>query len=177
MLLKKSIGWSFRSWLRVEINFMRVLIVEDEQLARDNLEKTLLSIDPKIKVLDRLDQVKSTVAWLKNHQADLIFLDIHLADANSFRIFDEIEVETPIIFTTAYDQYAIQAFKVNSIDYLLKPIVEEELRRALDKYHATRASIPDWSKISRHILNQEASSFQRRFLVKKRGEAGKCQSR
>ena len=114
---------------------MRVLIVEDETAAAENLQEMLLAIDPSIEVLGNTESVQQTVRWLQqNAKPDLIFMDIHLSDGSSFAIFQQMEVETPIIFTTAYDQYAIDAFKVNSIDYLLKPIKEQELRNALAKF-------------------------------------------
>lgn len=114
---------------------MRVLIVEDETAAYENIVDILQEIDPSIKVVGNAESVSQTVQWLSNNPLpDLILMDIHLSDGLSFSIFDVIEVETPIIFTTAYDEYAIQAFKVNSIDYLLKPIKVEELRNALLKF-------------------------------------------
>ena len=114
---------------------MKVLIVEDETAAAENLQEMLHEIDPTIEVLGNTESVQQTVRWLQqNAKPDLIFMDIHLSDGSSFAIFQQMEVETPIIFTTAYDQYAIDAFKVNSIDYLLKPIKEQELRQALLKF-------------------------------------------
>ncbi len=113
---------------------MRILIVEDETAAYENLLDMLKTIDPMIETVGNTESVLQTVRWLKNNEKpDLIFMDIHLSDGSAFAIFDQITVESPIIFTTAYDQYAIEAFKVNSIDYLLKPIKPEDLRRALDK--------------------------------------------
>jgi DNA-binding LytR/AlgR family response regulator len=119
---------------------MKVLIVEDEKLAREQLERQLLELDPQIEILAKLDTVKATVDWLRLHTPDLIFLDIHLADDLSFRIFEQVEVKQPIIFTTAYDQYALQAFKVNSIDYLLKPIDLKDLSQALEQYQQQQQS-------------------------------------
>lgn len=114
---------------------MRVLIVEDETAAAENLAEMLYEIDPGIQVLGNTESVQQTVRWLQgNERPDLIFMDIHLSDGSSFAIFQQMEVEIPIIFTTAYDQYAIDAFKVNSIDYLLKPIKEQDLRQALVKF-------------------------------------------
>lgn len=114
---------------------MKVLIVEDETAAAENLQQMLQAIDTTIEVLGNTESVQQTVRWLQqNAKPDLIFMDIHLSDGSSFAIFQQIEVEIPIIFTTAYDQYAIDAFKVNSIDYLLKPIKEQELRQALLKF-------------------------------------------
>lgn len=114
---------------------MRVLIIEDESAAYDNLCDMLHSLDPSICIVGNTEGVEQSVRWLKaNPLPDLIFMDIHLSDGSAFAIFDMIQVETPIIFTTAYDQYAINAFKVNSIDYLLKPIKSHELEGALSKF-------------------------------------------
>lgn len=114
---------------------MRVLIVEDETAAYENLIHILSDIDPAIEVMGNTESVSQTVKWLRNNPApDLILMDIHLSDGSAFAIFDNIEVEVPIIFTTAYDEYAIEAFKVNSVDYLLKPIKTEELERSLNKF-------------------------------------------
>ena len=114
---------------------MKVLIIEDETAASEDLIAILHEIDEDIKVLDVLESVKQTVRWLRANPApDLIFMDIHLSDGSAFTLFQEIEVETPIIFTTAYNQYAIDAFNVNSIDYLLKPIKISDMTRALEKF-------------------------------------------
>lgn len=114
---------------------MKVLIVEDETAAYESLVETLKDINPSIQVVGNTESVKQTINWLHaNPEPDLILMDIHLSDGSSFLIFDSIEVETPIIFTTAYDEYAIEAFKLNSVDYLLKPIKSEELERALHKF-------------------------------------------
>ena len=116
---------------------MRVVIVEDETAASENLIEMLHELEPDLEVLCVLESVQQTVHWLSEHeQPDLFFMDIHLSDASAFTIFDQIEVKVPIVFTTAYDQYAIDAFQVNSIDYLLKPIKMSHLKRALDKYHS-----------------------------------------
>ena len=119
----------------------RVIIVEDETAAAVNLRSMLTSIEPDIEVVDVLESVEESVAcFAKGAEADVVFMDIHLADGESFRIFQSVDVNIPIIFTTAYDEYALQAFKVNSIDYLLKPFKEEELRRALEKLDRLTAS-------------------------------------
>lgn len=114
---------------------MKTLIVEDETGAATNLRTLLREIDPEVAVLDVLETVTETVAWVRSHPLpDLIFMDIHLADGQAFRIFEQTDIVSPIVFTTAYDRYALDAFKVNSIDYILKPIKRDELERALDKF-------------------------------------------
>lgn len=114
---------------------MKVLIIEDETTASENLMAMLKEIDPSIEVLHVLESVQQTVRWLSANPApDLMFMDIHLSDGSAFTLFDQMDVETPIVFTTAYDEYALDAFAVNSIDYLLKPIKTSELTRALEKF-------------------------------------------
>ncbi len=114
---------------------MKVLIVEDETAAYENLINILSEIDPEIDVLGNTESVQQTVQWLTSKtEPDLILLDIHLSDGSAFNIFSTISVDIPIIFTTAYDEYAINAFKVNSIDYLLKPINIDALKAALEKF-------------------------------------------
>jgi len=116
---------------------MKVVIIEDEQLAARRLESMIQSYDPSIIVLAKLESVEESVKWFRtNQQPDLIFLDIHLEDDISFAIFEKVQVSSPIIFTTAFDEYAIRAFKLKSIDYLLKPIVQEQLNNAISKYKA-----------------------------------------
>jgi DNA-binding LytR/AlgR family response regulator len=112
----------------------RVIIVEDETAAAVNLRSMLSKIDPDTDVIAVLESVEEAVEFFATKpEADVVFMDIHLADGDSFRIFGSVDIEIPIIFTTAYDEYALQAFKVNSIDYLLKPCQETDLCRALDK--------------------------------------------
>ncbi len=147
---------------------MKILIIEDEKIAANNLEKLLKQISPKIQVLDKLETIRSSVNWLSNNKADLIFLDIHLADGLSFKIFDEIEINTPIIFTTAYDNYAIKAFKLNSVDYLLKPIDIDELQQAVNKFENIHLNnnqqITDYKALIEVIQNPK-STYQKRFLI------------
>ena len=113
---------------------MKVLIIEDELLAAERLVKMIKEVLPDAEILDMLVSIKSTVEWLNTHAApDVIMMDIHLADGPSFEIFNKTRVTSPVIFTTAYDQHALEAFKVNSIDYLLKPIKKEELTKAFEK--------------------------------------------
>lgn len=120
---------------------MKVLIIEDEPLAQEELVRIIEKRFPQMEIVGKLCMVKECIKWLSKNEADLIFMDIHLADGVSFDIFDYIEVRTPIIFTTAYDQYAIQAFKVNGIGYLLKPIVEVDLVRAVEKLDYTPSKL------------------------------------
>ena len=113
---------------------MRALIIEDETAAALNLAAILRQEAPGLEVVATLESVEESVEWLRrNPRPDLLFMDIHLADGDSFRIFDAVEITAPVIFTTAYDQYALEAFKVNSIDYLLKPINAADVGRALAK--------------------------------------------
>jgi two-component system, LytTR family, response regulator LytT len=144
---------------------MKILIVEDEQLAALNLEKMLMSIDPTCEVVAKLDSVRSSVKWLKSNSCDLILLDIQLSDGNSFLIFEQVEVNTPVIFTTAFDQYAIKAFKHNSVDYLLKPINKDELEASLNKYKTIHKN--NASTNLQELLNslRNPVHYQERFLV------------
>lgn len=114
-----------------------VLIIEDETAAAVNLKAILRNVAPSYNVLAVLESIEESVEYFQDPQSpmpDLIFMDIHLADGESFRIFDRIDIKVPIIFTTAYDEYALRAFKVNSIDYILKPIKEDDMRHAIEKF-------------------------------------------
>lgn len=114
---------------------MRVLIVEDETAAYENLVDILKEVSRDIQISGNTESVTQTIHWLQSNPVpDLIFMDIHLSDGSAFAIFDKIELEIPIVFTTAYDRYAIEAFKVNSVDYLLKPVKVGDVKHALDKY-------------------------------------------
>ncbi len=151
---------------------MKVLIIEDEQIAADKLTNLVHQYDPEIDILEQFDTVEDTVEWLqKNETPDLLFLDIHLADGSSFEIFDQVELKCPVIFTTAYDQYAIQAFKIKSVDYLLKPVKFEDLKAALDKYKEIFESAPsdnfskDMQMLANLIQNQK-KEYKSRFLIK-----------
>lgn len=146
---------------------MKILIIEDEAPAAKRLEKLILERVSSASIQGRLDSIKSALAYFEKHpQPDLIFCDIQLADGLSFEIFKHIKVDCPLIFTTAFDQYAIQAFKVNAIDYLLKPIDPNELAQALDKYHKLqlKPSI-DFAHIQQ-LLQQPQKSYKSRFMVK-----------
>lgn len=148
---------------------MKVIIVEDEKLSAEHLVNLLKKIDASIQVLAQLDAVKQTIDWLtSNPPPDLIFLDIHLADGISFDIFSKISIETPIVFTTAYNEYAVKAFKLNSVDYLLKPIDLNELKTAIEKYkkqnsfHLNKIN-PEWIANTFNVLQKQ---YKTRFLVK-----------
>lgn len=150
---------------------MKVLIVEDEDLAVKKLQKTLAAVDDSIQVAGTTDSIKSTVEWLQQHpQPDLILMDIELADGQSFEIFNLTDVKSPVIFTTSYDEYALKAFKVNSVDYLLKPIQQDELDAALKKYRKLKAdSKADLSidNLVRELQQKlQPKEFRKRFLVK-----------
>jgi len=144
---------------------MKVVIIEDEALAAKHLRGMILEIQPQTDIMAILDSVQDSTKWLKTHAPDLIFLDIQLADGNSFEIFEEIDVVVPIIFTTAYDQYAIKAFKLNSIDYLLKPIRQDALRASLEKYSKLHQAVqPDISGLLQ-TLQQQHKQYKQRFLL------------
>ncbi len=119
---------------------MNVLIIEDEELAVKKLRKTLESVDSSAKVVGVTDSIRSSVSWLQeNPTPDLILMDIELCDGQSFEIFDKVEVKSTVIFTTSYDEYALKAFKVNSVDYLLKPVQKEDLEAAMNKLRSMKA--------------------------------------
>ena len=155
---------------------MKVLIVEDEYLAVKKLKKTLLSVDDSVEVVGETDSIKNTVSWLQaNPSPDLILMDIELADGQSFDIYNHIHVKSPVIFTTSYDEHALKAFKVNSIDYLLKPVQKEDLQAALQKLKeikktytntrsATDLNIENLAKQLQEKL--QVKEYRKRFLVK-----------
>lgn len=144
---------------------MNILIVEDEKLAADRLQSSIEKIRPQIKITGKTESVKETVKWLMRNKADLIFLDIQLSDGISFSIFEQFETDIPIIFTTAYDQYAIKAFQQNSIDYLLKPIRNQDLERALQKFEKLqKATQIDFEHIIAQIKGEQPG-IKQRFLI------------
>ena len=147
---------------------MNILIIEDENAAARRLEKLLGELAPEAVVLDRLDSVETAVLWLQNNpQPDLMLLDIHLADGSSFEIFDHVPVTCPVIFTTAYDEYALRAFKVNAVDYLLKPIKTNELAAALEKTKRRSNTVaPDYAPLLDMLRKQEGSRYLRRMLIR-----------
>ncbi len=149
---------------------MQVAIVEDEPLAADRLKIILAEYDNHIETVVCLESVEDAVKWFKqNKLPDLIFLDIELGDGNSFEIFQQCDIKCPIIFTTAYDQYAIDAFKLNSIDYLLKPVTQDAMTKALEKYKALNVHSVSASLIQQLLEGRSGhadKAFKNRFLVK-----------
>jgi DNA-binding LytR/AlgR family response regulator len=150
---------------------MQVLVIEDEKLAAERLIKLIKEIEPSAQVLKSIDSIKSAVRWLNtNHHPDLIFMDIQLADGISFEIFDQVNIDMPVIFTTAYNEYALRAFKVNSIDYLLKPIDKEELRASIHKYFRLNKPVAQNVALEPQLLKQVMeiihNPYKSRFVVK-----------
>lgn len=152
---------------------MKVVIIEDEKPAIVKLEKMLQEYDDEIQVIGRLGSVEGSVKWIREsgQEADLFFMDIRLTDGVSFDIFNHVEINKPVIFITAYNEYAIQAFKVNSIDYLLKPLSYEDLYRSMEKIKTLRENLPanneriQYDELSRMLL-QLNKNFKTRFMVK-----------
>ena len=147
------------------------MIIEDEMLAAEKLKMLLGKIDGRLQVVGTLGTVADSVVWLANNEADLIFLDINLSDDISFKIFEQVQVDTPIIFTTAYDQYAIKAFKQNSIDYILKPVTEEDLRTSLAKYQKLKPNTDSNGLQSLLATYLGAQPYKSRILVTYGGKA------
>jgi len=149
---------------------MRVLIIEDEVMAAERLEAMVRQAIPDVGILAVLDSISSAVPWFsKNEAPDLAFFDIQLADGLSFEIFEQAEVICPVIFTTAFDEYALKAFKVNSIDYLLKPIDADELQTAIEKYRHLHKGEDDFSLPAQNIenvLKLLTRQYKTRFVVK-----------
>lgn len=148
---------------------MKIIIIEDEKPAARRLSRLLEALNVKVSTM--LHSVEESINWFQNNEhPDLIFLDIQLSDGLSFEIFEEIEVKSAIIFTTAYDEYALQAFKLNSIDYLLKPIDDEELEVAVKKYQALKPEPQklalDFEDIKKLLVNPIEREYKKRFTVK-----------
>jgi two-component system, LytTR family, response regulator LytT len=155
---------------------MKIFIVEDEELAVKKLKKTLESVDETATVVGEADSIQSSVNWLENNpDPDLILMDIELADGQSFEIFNLTQVKSPVIFITSYDEFALKAFKVNSVDYLLKPVQKEDLEAALDKYRkmkkvyagdAQKANL-DFDGLVKELQQKlQLKEYRKRFLVK-----------
>ena len=147
---------------------MNILILEDEKLASEKLERTLLEVEPGANIIAKFQTITSAVEWLKNNtHPDLIFSDIRLLDGLCFEIFQQVKIDRPVIFTTAYDQYAIKAFEVNSIDYLLKPVQKEKLKASLDKFRklAPRPVPIDYQEMIK-LLKATPIEYKSRFMVR-----------
>lgn len=154
---------------------MKALIIEDEKAAVRNLIALLRDVAPEIEVVGETDSITDTIAWLReNKMPDLLFMDIHLADGSSFEIFNHVQIGCPVIFTTAYDEYALRAFKVNSIDYLLKPISGVDIRQALDKLEQLAGKEKeevegvDYLKVLQALRRQER--YKTHFLIPVKGD-------
>ncbi len=145
----------------------KILIVEDERPNAERLKRLLLKLRPHIEILSVEDSITSTVQWLENNVVpDVIMMDVRLADGLSFEIFNKHEVKSAVIFTTAYDEYAVQAFKYNSVDYLLKPIEEEELDAALKRYETFMEAVPVVGTAIEGLLNYiQPKDYRKRFLI------------
>jgi two-component system, LytTR family, response regulator LytT len=148
---------------------MKAIIIEDEKRATNHLIQLIQEIDPDIEIIAELQTISQSVKWFcENPMPDIVFLDIHLADGSSFEIFKEINIKSPIIFTSAYDEYALKAFGVNSIDYLLKPINKIDLKRALTKIqNLSRTPDSDNSNLLKVLLEKlsRESSYKKALLV------------
>ncbi|MFT3994852.1 MAG: LytTR family DNA-binding domain-containing protein [Dysgonomonas sp.] len=147
---------------------MRILIIEDEKHNASRLQRLLLEIDSMIEIVAIVATVKDSTQWFNNHaEPDVVLMDIRLSDGLSFDIFDKVQIDCPIIFTTSYDEYAVRAFKVNSIDYLLKPIEKEELKDALNKVkHIKKKAISDIEQLI-HLFQEQKTIYRKRFLIAK----------
>ncbi|MTI21586.1 response regulator transcription factor [Fulvivirga sp. RKSG066] len=153
---------------------MKVLIVEDEIPAAEKLERYLHRYDTGIEVVAKTQSVEESTNWLEKHQfhIDLIFMDIQLTDGKSFEIFESVKIKTPIIFITAYDEFAIDAFKVNSIDYLLKPITYDDLSHSLNKFKQLKESLSDndnnatLNQLQSALSQLKQKTYKTRFMVK-----------
>ncbi len=144
---------------------MKILIVEDEQLAAERLEEMLNEIDPSIRILAKLGSIKETVHWLQDNYADLIFLDVQLSDGISFTIFEKVKTNTPVIFTTAFDKYAVKAFELNSIAYLLKPINKRNLEDALSKFNTFKTPYTIDPEALSLLFEKRNTGYKERFLI------------
>ena len=149
---------------------MKAVIIEDEKLAADLLRNLISQLDEDIEIVTTLQTVEDSIDWLENNQhPNIMFVDIHLADGSSFSIFEKTEVRCPIVFTTAYDEYALKAFEVNSIDYLLKPINKDDLQRALNKYKNLKSRDVNYKNfVSQYFNEGNVNNYKEHFLVPER---------
>jgi Response regulator of the LytR/AlgR family len=147
---------------------MKAIIIEDEVVAAQNLQRLIEQIEPEAEIMAVLESVEESIAWFLSYPSpDLVFMDIHLSDGSSFSIFDKVIIDFPVIFTTAYDQYALNAFKVNGIDYLLKPIDNDELKRAIAKYKSFTGKGIDNDMVAKLLsaMKTKTGEYKSRFLI------------
>lgn len=148
---------------------MKALLIEDEKFAVQQVMGLLKEAAPEMVIIDVLDSIGSTVEWFGDHDPpDLVFMDVHLADGSCFEIFSHIEITCPVVFITAYDQYALDAFRVNGLDYLLKPLKKKDLERSLERFYKIRSQKSqtiDYESIARKIL-QHSGRHQKRILIR-----------
>jgi DNA-binding LytR/AlgR family response regulator len=149
---------------------LKILIIEDEPQAAKRIETLVLELVPQAIILNKIDSVKKSVQWFKENAApDLTLMDIQLADGTSFQIFEQCDVKCPVIFTTAYDEYALKAFKVNSIDYILKPVDKNDLQSALKKLESLSRNSDDTRKLLNSIgevVQKLSKKYKERFVIK-----------
>ena len=152
---------------------MNIVIIEDEKPAAGKLQRHLKKLDPDTNILKVISSVKNAITWINENggEADLFFLDVQLADGLSFEIFEHVEINKPIIFTTAFNQYAIEAFKVNGLDYLLKPVTFDKLKESIDKIEKLRSNLspqgqPPLNDLSKILSRLKDQTYKNRFMVK-----------
>ncbi|TBW30265.1 LytTR family DNA-binding domain-containing protein [Gramella sp. KN1008] len=151
---------------------MRIVIIEDEIFAAEALQKIILELRPETRIMAKLPSIEEAVDWFgSNEMPELIFCDIHLSDGSSFEIFKQVEIKCPVIFTTAYNEYAIEAFKVNSVDYLLKPLKKEEILKAIEKYEELRQDtfseeLQNLQNLLQAQMGGNLNNTKSRFMVK-----------
>jgi len=150
---------------------MRILIIEDEPLAAENLAVLIKKVSPESEVLCMLDSVQTAVEWFQqNETPDLAFCDVQLGDGLSFEIFEQVKIDCPVIFTTAYDEYALKAFQVNSVDYLLKPLSPKDLEKAIEKFKSrfqnSETSQQQFQFPNKQLLQMLTANYKTRFLIK-----------
>lgn len=150
---------------------MKILIIEDEIPAQLLLERLIQTHYPEFDIVGRIDSVKGSVKWLGKNRSDLIFMDVELSDGQCFEIFKQINIDIPVIITTAYSDYAIKAFKVNSIDYLLKPLDDDEFVNAVEKSkRLNQKNIPDYQNLEKILSKNLPKEYRERFIVKQNNQ-------
>jgi DNA-binding LytR/AlgR family response regulator len=148
---------------------MKILIIEDESLAAERLQLLLKNYDPSIEVTACIESIEEAVQWLQTKpHPDLLLVDIHLSDGHSFDIFKRVQVQKPVVFTTAYDNYAVDAFQLFSIDYILKPVTAEALAAAINKYKSLAASFlsTDYQQLAEQLKDNFSARYKNRFIAK-----------